>query len=146
MERRDFIKTSILAGVAGSTSYSPFPTSDRAMFDKIWEAHVVANLGGDTDLLHVDRHPIHDLHAGVFEGIARRGFDIRSPELTFAVADHSVSTLPDRTLDSSPTGRRLAGRLVDDARELGIETFGIDDPGQGIVHKKICILLILLNQ
>ena len=137
MERRDFIKTSILAGVAGSTSCSPFRSSsrrDRAMFDKIWDAHVVANLGGDTDLLHVDRHPIHDLHAGVFEGIARRGFDVRSPELTFAVADHSVSTLPNRTLDSSPTGRQLAGRLVDDARELGIETFGIDDPGQGIVH------------
>ena len=73
------------------------------MFDKIWDAHVVANLGGDTDLLHVDRHPIHDLHAGVFEGIERRGFTVRSPELTFAVADHSVSTLPDRTLDSSPT-------------------------------------------
>ena len=63
-----------------------------------------------------------------------RGLDARSPERTFAVADHSVSTLPNRTLDSSPTGRQLAGRLVDDARELGIETFGIDDPGQGIVH------------
>ena len=137
MKRRNFIKASILAGVAGSTSYAAIASigrKNRTLFDKIWDSHVVANLGDDTDLLHVDRHPIHDLHAGAFRRLARQGFTVRSPDLTYAVADHSVSTLPNRTLDSSPSGRRLAGGLIASARELGIESAGIDDPGQGIVH------------
>ncbi len=137
MKRRRFIQASILAGVAGTASYGVIATGGRkgkALFDKIWDSHVVANLGDDTDLLHVDRHPIHDLHAGAFRRLARDGFTVRSPGLTYAVADHSLSTLPNRTLDSSPTGRQLAGGLIESARELGIEHAGIGDPGQGIVH------------
>ena len=33
----------------------------RALFAKIWDAHVVADLGDNAYLLHVDRHLLHDL-------------------------------------------------------------------------------------
>jgi 3-isopropylmalate/(R)-2-methylmalate dehydratase large subunit len=33
----------------------------RTLFDRIWDAHVVADLGGGWVLLHVDRHLLHDL-------------------------------------------------------------------------------------
>ncbi len=36
----------------------------RTLFDKLWDAHVVANLGDGAALLHVDRHLVHDLGGG----------------------------------------------------------------------------------
>ena len=32
----------------------------RTLLAKIWDQHVIAHLGDDTDLLHVDRHLLHD--------------------------------------------------------------------------------------
>lgn len=137
MRRRSFIKSSLMTGLVSSTPFLSSTVSaqtSHTMFDKIWDPHVVANLGGETDLLHVDFHFIHDLHARQFAALERDGKTVRSPELTYAVADHSVSTLPGRTLDSSPTGRQLAGELIASSRALGIESVGINDAGQGIVH------------
>ena len=34
------------------------------LFDKVWNAHVIADLGGGVALLHVDRHLLHDLGGG----------------------------------------------------------------------------------
>jgi homoaconitase/3-isopropylmalate dehydratase large subunit len=31
------------------------------MLAKIWDQHVIARLSEDTDLLHIDRHLLHDL-------------------------------------------------------------------------------------
>lgn len=136
MDRRLFIKASATAGVAASSPFilNAANAAPQSVFEKIWEAHIIANLGGDTDLLHVDRHFIHDLHAGAFQRVASQGHVVRNPDMTIAVADHGVSTIPNRTLDSSPTGRRMAGRLIASARELNIRSLGIDDPDQGIVH------------
>jgi 3-isopropylmalate/(R)-2-methylmalate dehydratase large subunit len=144
VKRRDFIRTSLLTGAAASVSGGLLAACSRlegggsavargTLFDKIWDSHVVANLGGDTDLLHVDRHFVHDLHATAIRSVARNGYTVRSPDLTYAVADHSVSTLPGRTIDSAPNGERAA-ILVESARELGIWSAGINDPNQGIVH------------
>src|SRR6266567_2145045 len=33
----------------------------RSMFQKIWDDHVVADLGDNIFLLHIDRHIMHDL-------------------------------------------------------------------------------------
>ena len=50
----------------------------RTLFDKIWDTHVVADLGAGWSLLHIDRHLLHDLSGGralaecrVFEAEAR---------------------------------------------------------------------------
>jgi len=33
----------------------------RTLFDKLWDAHVVRDLGDGWALLHIDRHLLHDL-------------------------------------------------------------------------------------
>ena len=60
-------------------------SSGRAMLAKIWDQHVIARLGDDTDLLHVDRHLLHDLGGsrGLLD-IKSRGLGVHNPELTFA--------------------------------------------------------------
>ena len=146
MKRRNFIKTSVGAGIAVSTAapYDVFAPLGRAqaqvagtMYDKIWNAHVVANLGGDTDLLHIDRHIMIDGGPASVRSILEEGLTIASPELNWTVCDHSVSTSPDRTTNRSLNQGDNFEVFVDYADELaamGIQAFGIDDPRHGISH------------
>ncbi|MCW5730909.1 MAG: 3-isopropylmalate dehydratase large subunit [Alphaproteobacteria bacterium] len=107
----------------------------KTLFDKVWEPHVVARLGGDTVLLHIDRHLMHDLGGPVgLAELKRRGHRVRNPELTFATPDHAVSSAPGRTEDTNPTGGRLLRGLRAGAAEAGIRLFDLGEPGQGIVH------------
>jgi 3-isopropylmalate/(R)-2-methylmalate dehydratase large subunit len=105
------------------------------LFEKLWHAHVVARLGEDCALLHIDRHVLHDLTSPqAFDGLRRAGRSVRSPALTFAVQDHLVSTEPGRTDETAPGGRELIRALRSNARAAGIELFDLGDPRQGIVH------------
>ncbi|MEL6373703.1 MAG: 3-isopropylmalate dehydratase large subunit [Pseudomonadota bacterium] len=107
----------------------------RTMFDKIWDAHVVADLGEGTALLHVDRHLLHDLSGGNgLDLLKARGLSVRSPHLTFAVPDHAVSTQPGRTDGSVDVSARLVPRLRTHTARHGIKLFDINDREQGIVH------------
>ena len=36
-------------------------TPGRTLLAKIWDQHVICRVSDDTDLLHVDRHLLHDL-------------------------------------------------------------------------------------
>jgi 3-isopropylmalate/(R)-2-methylmalate dehydratase large subunit len=33
----------------------------KTLFDKIWDAHLVANVQGGIDVLYIDRHFIHEV-------------------------------------------------------------------------------------
>ena len=107
----------------------------KTLFDKVWEAHVVADLGHGYDLLHVDRNLVHDLSgAAALATVERRGLTVRAPDLTVAIADHGVSTDPQRTETSTSVSARLAPAFRKAATAAGIRHIGVDDPAQGIVH------------
>jgi 3-isopropylmalate/(R)-2-methylmalate dehydratase large subunit len=111
---------------------SPVP---RSLFQKIWDDHVVADLGNGAYLLHVDRHLVHEVTSyRAFDGLRRRGIRVRNPELTFAVVDHIVATDPDRRDDTNPAGLPFIRRWRRNCEEFGIPHFDVDDPRQGIVH------------
>lgn len=107
----------------------------RTIVEKIWDGHVVADLGGDLDLLHVDRHLVHDLSGPASLGmLAGRGLKVRNPELTFAMPDHTVSTAVGRTDADSKAGQMLLPALREQTHAEGIKLFDLDDGDQGIVH------------
>ena len=109
--------------------------SDSTLVDKIWRDHVVAELDDGWVLLHVDRHLVHDVTSpGAFPRLAERGLRVRSPHLTFAATDHSVSITRGRTDDSNPLGARFAPLLRSNCAEHDLTLFDVDDPDQGIVH------------
>ena len=33
----------------------------QTLYDKIWQAHVVASINDQTDLLYIDRHLVHEV-------------------------------------------------------------------------------------
>ncbi len=113
-------------------SPSEGPTG-RTLFEKIWQRHVVEDLGEGFSLLHVDRHVLPDFNGSAFRRLAERGFPLLHPELTFATADHSVSTDP-RGDDPLQQRNPHVIALREDTQRFGVTHFEIGEPGHGIVH------------
>jgi len=107
----------------------------RTLIDKIWDDHVVADLGDGWDLLHVDRHLVHDVTSpAAFTMLSERSIEVLAPELTFATSDHSVSIGAGRIESSNPLSSRFVPLLRTNCASHGLRLFDIDDPDQGIVH------------
>jgi 3-isopropylmalate/(R)-2-methylmalate dehydratase large subunit len=106
----------------------------RTLLTKIWDQHVIARISEDTDLLHVDRHLLHDLGGsrGLLD-LKSRSLRVHNPELTFATPDHAISTARGRA-GTSKIGQELLAALRVETSATGIQMFDVDQPGQGIVH------------
>ena len=114
-------------GTAGQTP--------RTLFDKIWDAHLVARRGDGRDLIYIDRHVLHELHAPhAFEKLAKASRKVRRPDLTFSMQDHTVSTRPGRTDTTFPAGAAFLKAMRDGSARNGIRVFDLGDPEQGISH------------
>jgi 3-isopropylmalate/(R)-2-methylmalate dehydratase large subunit len=106
----------------------------RTMLAKIWDQHVIFRISDDTDLLHVDRHLLHDLGGsrGLLD-LKSRNLGVHNPELTFATPDHAISSAPGRA-GTSKIGQELLAALRVETSASNIQLFDVDQPGQGIVH------------
>ena len=117
----------------------------KTLFDRIWESHVVADLGEGWALLHIDRVLLHDLSGARALGeITERGYRLARPDLVFATPDHAVSTLPGRTSETFAGGARTLANLRIKAKETGIRLYDLGQPGNGIVHVMAPELAIVL--
>ena len=107
----------------------------RTLFDKLWDAHVVRDLGAGWALLHIDRHLLHDLSGPPALGeVQARGLPLHNPELVFATPDHAVSSQPGRVATTYALGGRLHAGLRQRAAQMGVRFFDVGEAGQGIVH------------
>ncbi len=108
----------------------------RTCFDKIWDTHLVTDLGGGTGLVLIDRVLLHERTGGVaLKSLAAEGRAINAPAQVFATMDHVVDTLPGRTdRTTMPTGRDFIVATREAATSAGITLFDLGDPRQGIVH------------
>jgi 3-isopropylmalate/(R)-2-methylmalate dehydratase large subunit len=105
----------------------------RTLFEKLWDAHAVSDLGDGFSLLHVDRHLVSDPGSKALAAMRRRGYPVRNPELTFAMPDHTVSTAPGRR-GNTPNAVRYLTDLRHETQLQGIRLFDVGQAGQGIVH------------
>ncbi|HUI13212.1 MAG TPA: 3-isopropylmalate dehydratase large subunit [Xanthobacteraceae bacterium] len=107
----------------------------RTLYDKIWNAHVVA-ADGPVPLIYIDRHFIHEATSPqAFAGLKAAGRKVRRPDLTFAVMDHSVPTTVGRSVAAVTGNRaRLFEALDRNCRETGVRLFDLNSRNQGIVH------------
>jgi len=104
------------------------------MLAKIWDQHVIGRISDDTDLLHIDRHLLHDLGGsrGLLD-LKNRNLSVHNPELTFATPDHAISSARGRA-GTTKVGLELLAGLRAETSASGITMFDVDQPGQGIVH------------
>jgi 3-isopropylmalate/(R)-2-methylmalate dehydratase large subunit len=107
----------------------------RTLFDKIWEAHLVARRGDGRDLIYIDRHVLHELHAPhAFEQLEKQHRPVRRPDLTFSMQDHTVATTPARDDSTNSSGTAFIKAMREGSRRNGIRLFDVGDPEQGISH------------
>lgn len=110
----------------------------RTLYQKIWDAHVVAMLNDAECLLYVDRHLVYEVTSPqAFEGLRAAGRTVRRPDLTLAVADHNVPTVNRAAGIASildPESRRQVETLERNAAEFGICYLPLTSRRQGIVH------------
>src|SRR5580704_13320718 len=107
----------------------------RTLFDKIWDFHLVGQRSDGRDLIYIDRHVLHELHAHhAFTHMEKEHRAVHRPDLTFAVQDHTVATKPGRNDETNPSGTAFLKSMREGTRRNGIRLFDIDDPEQGISH------------
>jgi 3-isopropylmalate/(R)-2-methylmalate dehydratase large subunit len=104
----------------------------KTLFDKIWEAHEVAE-----GLLYIDLHLVHEVTSPqAFESLRLEGRSVRRPDRTLATADHNVPT------DGSTAAQQIRDQLSRvqvetlerNATGFGIPVYSIGSDRQGIVH------------
>jgi 3-isopropylmalate/(R)-2-methylmalate dehydratase large subunit len=107
----------------------------QTLLDKIWDAHLVARRADGRDLIYIDRHVLHELHAPhAFRKLDMSQRAVRRPDLTFSVQDHTVPTRPGRDDLTNPESAPFLRAMRDGSRRNGIRLFDVDDPEQGISH------------
>ncbi|MBV9970510.1 MAG: 3-isopropylmalate dehydratase large subunit [Xanthobacteraceae bacterium] len=107
----------------------------QTLFDKIWDSHLVARRADGRDLVYIDRHVLHELHAPhAFEKLAKAERKVRRPDLTFSMQDHTIATKPGRDDTTNPSGAPFLRAMRAGSRRHGIRIFDLGDPEQGISH------------
>jgi 3-isopropylmalate/(R)-2-methylmalate dehydratase large subunit len=107
----------------------------KTLYDKIWDAHLVQDTPGETSVIYIDRHLVHEVTSPqAFEGLRTAGRKVRRPDLTLAVADHNVPTTDRAKGISDPESAQQIATLETNTRDFGIEYFPMSDIRQGIVH------------
>jgi 3-isopropylmalate/(R)-2-methylmalate dehydratase large subunit len=107
-------------------------TMPKTMFDKIWDAHEVAD-----GLIYIDLHLVHEVTSPqAFDGLRMESRSVRRPDKTVATADHNVPT------DGTPAARMIADdlsriqveTLERNCAEFDIPIYSLGSDRQGIVH------------
>ncbi|WP_186418792.1 3-isopropylmalate dehydratase large subunit [Bosea sp. CS1GBMeth4] len=106
----------------------------RTLFDKVWDEHVVVEREDGQSLLWIDRHFLHEGSFHAFDKLAARDAAVARPDLTFAVEDHYVPTRVRDLAMIDPAVRRMIEQLRANVLHHRLRLFGLEDPGQGIVH------------
>ena len=107
----------------------------QTLFEKVWNAHVVAQDAGAPAVLYVDAHLVHEVTSPqAFAMLRERGLPVRRPDRTFATMDHAIPTRNvDITLWPSDAATQVR-TLRENCQDFGVTLFDIDGPVQGIVH------------
>jgi 3-isopropylmalate/(R)-2-methylmalate dehydratase large subunit len=109
--------------------------TERTLFAKIWDNHLVCHGAEDSCILYIDLHLVHEVTSPqAFEGLRLAGRKVRRPELTFATLDHNIPTIGNRMLLEDAMARTQVETLRRNCRESGIQLFDLESPDQGIVH------------
>lgn len=112
----------------------------RTLFEKIWDAHVVAPESADTPaILYIDLHLVHEVTSPqAFDELRARGLKLRRPDRTLATLDHSTPTLPASADGERPyataEAKAQVAQLEANCREFGVDLHGWDSSDRGIVH------------
>jgi 3-isopropylmalate/(R)-2-methylmalate dehydratase large subunit len=107
----------------------------RTLFEKIWEARLVAQPEGRSTIIYIDLHLVHEVTSPqAFDGLRAAGRKVRQPARTVATVDHNIPTEPRGTPITDLIAAKQIAALQANCKEFGVRLFDMDSPEQGIVH------------
>ncbi|HIF9514222.1 TPA: 3-isopropylmalate dehydratase large subunit [Photobacterium damselae] len=107
----------------------------KTLYDKIYDAHVAVAAAGETPILYIDRHLVHEVTSPqAFDGLRAQGRSVRQVNKTFATMDHNVSTQTKDIQASGEMARIQMETLAKNCAEFGVTLYDINHKYQGIVH------------
>jgi 3-isopropylmalate/(R)-2-methylmalate dehydratase large subunit len=110
-------------------------TVKKTLFEKIWDAHLVAQPAGRSPILYIDLHLVHEVTSPqAFDGLRVSGRKVRQTARTVATVDHNVPTEPRGTPITDLIAAAQIAALQKNCKEFGVRLFDMDSPEQGIVH------------
>ena len=110
----------------------------RTVYDKIWDAHAVAERDDGLTILYIDRHLLHEVTSPqAFEGLALANREPWRLDANLATPDHNVPTT-NRAAGiagiKDPIAKAQVVALDENCKRFGIRQFAMTDVRQGIVH------------
>jgi 3-isopropylmalate/(R)-2-methylmalate dehydratase large subunit len=107
----------------------------KTLPQKVWERHIVHSAPGESDLLYIDLHLVHEVTSPqAFDGLRISNRKVRRPELTVATEDHNVPTADIDQPIADPISAKQVDTLRANTAEFGVINHEMGTPGQGIVH------------
>lgn len=109
--------------------------SNKTLFDKVWDAHVVETITDGPQIIYIDQHLIHEVTSPqAFAEIESRNLEVFRPKQIVATADHNVPTWDQDKLIRDESSRNQVQQLTENCKKNNIELYGLGHPYQGIVH------------
>ncbi|WP_429153018.1 3-isopropylmalate dehydratase large subunit [Aeromonas hydrophila] len=107
----------------------------KTLYQKVFDAHVVREVEGETPLIYIDRHLVHEVTSPqAFDGLRAMNRQLRRPDLTWATMDHNVSTTTKDIAASGEMARIQMETLAVNCKEFGVRLYDLNHKYQGIVH------------
>jgi 3-isopropylmalate/(R)-2-methylmalate dehydratase large subunit len=107
----------------------------KNIYEKIWDAHLVHEEPGQSPVLYIDRHFVHEVTSPqAFEGLRLAGRQVRRPGQTFATMDHNIPTTDRSVPIADPLSRAQVETLRRNCTEFGVTCFDMASEFNGIVH------------
>ena len=107
----------------------------NTLFDKIWDSHVVSLIPDGPTQLYIDRLYCHEVTSPqAFDGMRARGIKCFRPEKIFCMPDHNTPTHDQDKPIEDPVSKRQVDSLERNAKEFGLNYFGMMHPKNGIIH------------
>ena len=112
-------------------------SAPRTFFDKVWQDHLITELGTDTDLLQIDRLVLHELSGSqAMRSLSEAGREPMARTQVFTIIEHLISTKPGRgpTDSVSVSGPIMIETTRKASKHWGFHFIDYDDARQGIAH------------
>ena len=107
----------------------------KTLYQKVFEAHVVHEAAGETPIIYIDRHLVHEVTSPqAFDGLREKGRKVRRTDRTWATMDHNVSTTTNDINASGEMARVQMQTLMQNTEDFGVPLYGLNHKWQGIVH------------
>ncbi|HCT2506962.1 TPA: 3-isopropylmalate dehydratase large subunit [Aeromonas dhakensis] len=107
----------------------------KTLYQKVFDAHVVREVEGETPLIYIDRHLVHEVTSPqAFDGLRAMNRQLRRPDLTWATMDHNVSTTTKNIAASGEMARIQMETLAANCKEFRVRLYDLNHKYQGIVH------------